>query len=263
MRRLSPAIISFLILAAIATYGDAFWAKKDWKEWSKGECDKLLQDSPWARKWTKTQVILSSAVPSVSGAGREGAAGENTPEIDYRVQVLSALPVREAEIRQEQIESKYDQMSDVEKKAFDAHADKVLSPPYDDFILIHVEYSSNLQRFERQLARYWQSLPPDTIPLGVYIINERGDHIGPVRWISPRSGTYEFEMYFPRTMKGEPVIKPGDKKFSVQFRHPRIGSQAVGNPSNDRNTTVPRFGGELVLVEFKLDAMMWKGKLTY
>jgi len=257
------AIILMAGIATITARSETFWVKKDWKEWSKGDCNKMLQDSPWTKKWSKSVVILSASSAGRSGANREGAGGDNSVRVDYYVQIGSALPIREANVRKMQIEQKYDQMDDDHKKALDGEAGRILSPTYDDFMLIHVVYESNVQLFERQLAAHFQGIPDGSIPLGVYMINERGEHIGPSRWVSPHSGALEFEMYIPRNVKGEPVIRPTDKKFSIQFRAPAVGSQAVGNPGNVRNTDVPKMGNELVLVEFKLNSMMWNGKLTY
>jgi len=262
MRR-SFAIILLIVIAAITARSESFWVKKDWREWSKGDCNKMLQDSPWAKKWSKSVVILGAASAGRSGAAREGAGGENHPEVDYAIMIQSAPPIREAEARRMQIEQKYDRMDEQHKKDLEARAEQLLAPTFDDFILVHVEYSSNVQTFERQLARHFQGIPEGSIPLGIYMITQSGDHIGPSKWVSPRTGEDEFEMYIPRTVKGEPVIKPTDKKFSIQFRAPAVGSQAVGNPGNVRNTNVATMGNELVLVEFKLDAMVWNGKVTY
>lgn len=257
------AIILMAGLAALTVRSDGFWVKKDWKDWSKGDCNKVLQDSPWTKKWSKSVLILSAASAGRSGANREGAGGDSSVRVNYYVQIASAPPVREAEVRKMQIEQKYDHMDEEHKKALDDQAEKILSPTYDDFILVHVLYESNVQLFERQLAKHFQGIPDGSIPLGVYVITESGEHIGPYRWVSPHSGALEFEMYFARTVNGERVIRPTDKKFSIQFRAPAVGSQAVGNPGNVRNTDVPRMGNELVLVEFKLDSMMWNGKITY
>lgn len=259
MRRYSIMIL-LVGLATLTVRPEGFWVKKDWKEWTKNDCSKMLQDSPWAKKWSRNVVILSAASPGRSGANTSGAASENHPEVDYYIQIRSALPIRQADVRRMQIDQKYDQMDEEHKKAMDAQAEQILSPTYDDLILVHVEYSSNVPVFERQMAAHFQGVPEGSVPLNIYMINESGDHIGIIRWVSPHSGAYEFEMYFPRMIKGEPVIKPTDKKFSIEFRAPSVTSRSS---ATTRDAVVPIMGTELLLVDFKLDAMMWNGKVTY
>src|SRR5271163_2356878 len=89
----SLLVLGFVALAVRA--GDG-WIDKDWHQWSKDEVNVVLHDSPWSRRWAKGQVNTSAAVPGVSGAGQEGAAGENAPRIDYYFQIRSAEPVRDA-----------------------------------------------------------------------------------------------------------------------------------------------------------------------
>src|SRR5918998_2748804 len=94
-----------ILLAALAAPA-AFAQKDDWQskpyqQWTKGEVQKVLGDSPWAR--TVTQ---SGPVVSVGG----NAAG--TSDKVYVLQLRSALPLRHALLRLRQINEKYEAMSD-------------------------------------------------------------------------------------------------------------------------------------------------------
>jgi len=255
-------ILAVLLLAAFTARAEDFWIKKDWKQWSKEECARILQDSPWTRKWAKSQVG-SSQMPSVSGAGREGAAGENAPEMHYSVQLQSSLPIREAIVRLSQINNKYDKMTDSQKKDFDTKAEALLSRSYDDVIWIHISYGSNLQSFERDMATYWKSIPPDGPPIDLYLINERGERVPPTRINSPQNGSYTFDLIFPRMKNHEPLVRDGDKELSLQFTHPAIGNQTQRNTTNPTDPSIDVFGEERVLIEFKLDKMMINGKASY
>jgi hypothetical protein len=299
MRRYAAVVLAMLTVSAAGICAGDVWVDKDWKVWSKDEVKVVLQDSPWSRHWAKGQVNTSAALPGVSGAGREGAAGENAPRIDYYLQIRSAMPVREAVIRDAQIDRSYDSMSEAEKKGFDAQSASFLNRAYSDVINVHVLYSSNIQTFERQLADHWQNIRPESVPEDFYLINERGDRFSPTHFNSPKGGAYEFDMAFPRMVNGEPIIHPDDKIFQIQFVNPAVGRQSAsgtagngapsapageasarragGNPNPVRelpstgagstrpaNTTaVPNFKAERVLVEFNVQNMMWNGKLTY
>ncbi len=261
-RNFFAGALAVLLLSAFTARAEDFWIKKDWKQWSKDECAKILQDSPWSRKWAKSQ-MGSSQMPGVSGANAEGAAGEKTPEMHYSVELQSSLPVREAVIRLAQINNKYDKMTDAQKKDFDAKAEGLLNRNYDDVIWLHVTYGSNLQSFERDMATYWKNIPPDAPPIDLYLITERGDRVLPVKFSSPANGSYSFDVIFPRMRNNEPVVRAGDKEFSLQFTHPAIGNQTQRNTTNPSDPSMDVFGEERVLIQFKLDKMMISGKPSF
>jgi hypothetical protein len=255
-------ILGVVVIAALAVQADDFWVKKDWKQWSKDDCAKILQDSPWTRRWAKSQVA-SHQMPGVSGANQEGASAENAPEMHYVVQLRSSLPIREAVVRLQQIQLKYDKMSAAEKKDFDTKAEALLSRDYGDVILVHVDYGSNLQSFEREMSTYWKSIPPEAPPNDLYLINERGERVTPVRFISPQNGSYTFELVFPRLKDKEPVVREGDKTLSIQFMHPAVGLQTQTNTTNPSGPSMDIFGEERVLIQFKLDKMAIAGKPSF
>jgi hypothetical protein len=296
-RRNAFAVLGILLVAALTAQAEDFWVKKDWTKWSKDECNKMLQDSPWSKHWGKGEVLLSAALPSqqqtnpandprgasgtlgssstgTTGAGQEGAAGDTQLELHYFVELQSALPVREALIRRAQFNNNYDKLDAERKKAFDAQVQGLLDATYEDVIDVRVSYGSAQQYLERQLANYWKSIPSDGLPVDVYLINEKGDHIPPAKFVSPQSAEYSFDLYFPRMQNNEPVIRATDKTFSIQFPHPAIGSQKTGsavptdpnNPNNvgqTSNPSSPSLGKERVLVTYQLNKMMVGGKPVF
>ena len=259
IRRYFAAFAAIIVLAALTVRAEDFWVKKEWKQWSKDECNKMLTDSPWSKTWSKGQVNLSAAMPGVSGAGREGGAGDNSTEIHYTIQFRSSLPVREAFVRLAEIQNKYDTLDEARKKALDAQTQPILNKTYDDVILVHIEYGSSNQVFERQMATYWKSIRPDAVPEDFYLINERGDRIAPVRFMSPSAGTYAFELSFPRLKNNEPIVREGDKNLELQFINPALGVQSSASSS----TAVASFGRERVLAQYRIDKMALDGKLSY
>jgi hypothetical protein len=295
-RRCAFAVMGVFALAVLTVQADDFWVKKDWTKWSKDDCNKILQDSPWSKKWGKGEVMLSAALPSqtqgnpandprggsgtvgapmgTTGTGQEGAAGDNNLEIHYYIELKSALPVRQAMVRRAQFNNNYDKMDAEHKKAFDAQTQALLEATYSDVIDVRVSYGSAQQFLERQLAVYWKSIPADSLPVDVYLINEKGDHISPVKFSSPATAEYAFDLYFPRMQNNEPIIRDTDKSFSVQFPHPAVGSQKTGqnipsDPTNPNaagtagNPSSPSLGKERVLVTYQLNKMMIGGKPAY
>jgi hypothetical protein len=256
-RRNAFAILGILLVAVLTVQAEDFWVKKDWTKWSKDECNKILQDSPWSKPWAKGSVNVTASLPGNSGANAEGAGGEKSPEIHYSVQLRSSIPVRQAVVRLQQIQG-YSKLTDEQKKEFDAKADAFFKQTYDDVILVHVEYGSNVQTFERDMATYFKNIREDSVPVDFYLITEKGDRISPVRFVSPKNGSYAFELYFPRMKNNEPVIRQGDKNMSIQFVSPAVGATA-----SSLDSSIGTFGREQVLIQFKLDKMMINGKPSF
>jgi hypothetical protein len=244
-RKLSLAICLCLVLGIVASRADDFWTAKKWQDWTKEDCRKMLHDSPWSKKWSQSISNNGPKLPSVSGAARVGAAGDSVNEIDYYIQLRSALPVREAIVREFQFDKKYEELTSDKKKTFES---QILNRDYSESIVFHFIFETSTETFARQLAEYWQNIPPDGAPSDVYLINERGDHIRPVRVAAPRAAGYEFEMVFPRMVKNEPVVREGDKVLQLQFPEPAISGI---------------FPADIAMIEFRVDKMVWDGKITY
>lgn len=237
----SKLAVAVLLLAGPA-YSQDFWEKKPYLEWNKDQCNKLLRDSPWSKTFAIANVKADSFGQPTGGEGR----GETEQKISYYVQLRGALPVRQAVVRSALILNKYEKMSDEQKKVIDQNSERYLnsSAPY---LIVHVEYETNVQYFDRALAEYWQSWPEGTMPANVYLTTSSGKRIAPVNWKYERGGGRAFEFYFPREVDGAPVISAEDKTFSIEFPNPSI------RELSDRRA----------FVQYKLDKMKYQGQLMY
>src|SRR5262245_26036839 len=105
-------ILSVLCLA-VTVFSQSF-LKKDFSHWSEYECRKLVTDSAWTHKFTISEVLMETTAT----AGSERAREQN-PQIEYLVQLRSALPVRRAMVRLAQIQAGYDRLDADARKQFD------------------------------------------------------------------------------------------------------------------------------------------------
>ncbi len=249
-----------LSLCAASASAQGFWEKKQWQTWSKDECKKVLEDSPWAQTWTRADVAQDTFGQPTSGTGRE-----SEQQVYYIIQFRSALPVRQAFIRSMQIERKYDKLNADQKAQFDASVDSYLSRKYDDVIVVHVIYGSNISMYAKEMKRIWQSFPADAPPHNITLITSAGVRVQPLKIMTAPGGAMEFELVFPRLVNGEPVLAANVKSVGVEFPHPdlgqmvALGSTQPSSSANSQKVTAPA----RVYGEFKTEKMMVKGELLY
>lgn len=249
MKRLSGLFVAgVILLAAGSVAGQGFWDKKAWKSWSADDCKKISSDSPWAKRWAQSETKMAeTAGKSLTTPGTLGVGDESKLEIWYIIQVRSSQPIRDAFVRQVQLQYKYDKMDEKGRASLDQQTENILKARYDDVVIIHVYYGSNVPQYERELATFWQSYPPGTVPQEALLTLASGKKISPLRFLSPKSGANEFELIFPRVVDGQPVISADDKAVGIEFHNP----------------TIQRVPGGRLYVEFKPEKMTYNGALSF
>jgi hypothetical protein len=239
-RRMLAAILIAAVLPSTLV-AEGFWVKKAYQEWSARECEKILNDSPWAKSRTMTAVFVQpQGQPSVV-PGRD-----SIPQITYVARLWSALPVRQAAVRRMQLDPEFSRMPDQVRKSAETRQTSVLGEKFPEHIVIRVEYSTTVTGYQRELAHYWQTRPAELWKQDVFL-NTSSGRIAPVDIRVASGGGGSFELLFPREINGEPVVKPTDKSFNLDFQAPAIGA----------------FPSERVLLEFKLKDMMMGGEPAF
>lgn len=256
--------LRFLVAVAltIASFAQGPWVKKDWKQWSKDDCKKVLEDSPWAQRWSQsTSKMANFATPR---GGTQGVGSESEVGVYYVVQFRSARPIREAVVRQLLIANQYDLMDPEKKDVLRKQTEGFLNRTYDDVIVVHVTYGSNVQEYDRDLAAFWQThYSEGTVPQEAFLDAPRGQKVAPIRLISPKGGAQEFELIFPRVVEGKPLLEPGDKAIAVEFLSPSLGGGTSSIPAGNVTSSVRGVDSARVFAEFKVDKMMLNGQLIY
>jgi len=188
--------------------------------------------------------------PRVSGAAREA-----NPSITYTIQLRSALPIRQALVRLQQIERKYAKMSAEERQKFDQTASGFLTASFPDSVVVHVEYGANAPLFERSLAQYWQTSNREELKRSMYVFVPGKEKIPALKLIMGRGDSRGFEMVFPRTVNGKPLLDSAAKTLAIEFDAPQMEDAPVpgGLASGIRIRRI--------LVEFKVAKMLVSGKL--
>jgi hypothetical protein len=250
--------LRFSIIAGLAalSFAQGPWVKKDWKQWSKEDCKKVLEDSPWAYRWSESNAKMANFATRTNGTSGVGSEAELA--VFYTVQFRSARPIREAVVRQTLIANQYDLLEPEQKEAMRKQTEGFLNRNYDDVVVVHVIYGSNVPEYNRDLATFWQThYSEGTVPQEAFLNVPRGQKVAPLRLISPKGGAQEFELIFPRLVEGKPLLEPGDKTISVEFPAPSVGRvDSLGRIINSSTST-------RVFAEFKVDKMMLNGTIAY
>jgi len=252
-RRYISAILAIAALAVLTVHATEFWADKEWKQWSKAESAGMLVESPWSHVWRdRTPAVLEA-----STSNGTSPTPVNVPDlVVYDVQLRSALPIREAIVRELQFDQKYDKMKEEDRKAFDAQAGQILNRNYDDSILIHVDYSKS--QAVAGLAGTFHAVGQDGIKdMDIFLMTDDEVHVKAIRFDPKGDGS--FDVIFPRTKEFASEITDGRKHLSFQFVSPQIITDlrplgiGVGHV---------RIAKERVRVEFDLTKMVVDGTLV-
>jgi hypothetical protein len=191
MRRIVIAVLLlFFLCDAISGTKKEFWEEKDYKQWSAQECSKILNNSPWTKNFTE----------------EFGEGGWN-----YLVQFQSALPVRQALVRQDQILAKYDSLSPEQRMAFDQNAETLLSSSvYSDKIFISLIISADprIDAIRSRRSPYTKS---------VFLYGSSGKRAQLIDFISQEAPkTRGIQFVFPRQVEGRPLIDSKDKELILE-----------------------------------------------
>ena len=232
-----------LLGSSVVWAGDP-WKEKPYTEWTEKECRKLLQNSPWAKRYSLGGVIIEVIHPTqVEGVER---VRESNPRMEYDVRLLSALPIRQALVRLQQINADYDKMSPGQRQAFDQKAETLLNRQYHDIVVVLVDYRSNTNMYDMEMARYWQQKTTETLKNFVFLGG--GGKLAPLLGYAAGQGSARtFQLVFPREHEGRPLLRPDSKSLRLEFLHPNIRGQ----------------GEVRAVVAFKVKKMLVEGEVVY
>ena len=193
-----------LVLLVFSIPSSAFsqndWEKIPYQNWTKDQVVKILSDSAWVRTINVQQASINTTqIGLIPGIIRPA-----------RITLRSALPIRQALLRQRQLDSKYDKMNDADKKAFDIKNIALLEcPACKDYYVISVRYadlSMENKDYVMERKKY------------VFLSNDTADRRELVEFLVLSDRDNEIIFYFPRrNEKGEDLLTVKSKKLIFNF----------------------------------------------
>jgi len=266
------AIVSLLIavLSAGATAQKQF---KPWTVWDKNDVEKILNDSAWGQTQIETDTSEMFFTPTTQvGAGdsanrREQGATNQATSVKFRIRWLSAKPIREALVRQEQLNT--GKMS--EQLQFFA-----AGPSYTR-IVIAVTFETADQRFGGKLLQAFGSANMGVLQNSTYLELKNGKRIFLQQYVPPKDNLLGAALFvFPRNAEGKPLLTADTVgvRFHSEYENktaldsslnpPGQTSRPTNSTSNSRvaNQADNAFKFKLDM-RFKIPDMIYHGALEY
>ncbi len=200
MKLKSVFLILLYVLAVNFVFSQKDWEKKPYQSWTKDNVKEILSDSPWVKTVNYQEVLNTS--PQLGTV--------ISPTTSARMVLRSALPIRQALLRQRQLDAKYDKMSEDDKKKFDTKNAALLNcPACKDYYVVSVFY--------RYLAMDNKNYVMDKKKY-VYLSNDKGDKRELVEFSILSDRDSEVVFYFPRRNEnGEDLLNVNSQKLIFNF----------------------------------------------
>ncbi len=247
MTKRLPVVL--MLLLAVVAVGTAIGQKqtKSWKEWSKKDAEKVLNDSAWAHPQVDTDLsemffqpttdarTSGGRAPNANSRLEQGATNQAT-SLTYGIRFFSARPIRQAFIRMIQLQQK-----NLEPDVI-ARMNSFAELPSENSIIIAVTVEGTDKRSLGKAMQIVESAATGTLKNTTYLERNDGKRVF-------------LEQYAP----------PGKDGFGARFIFPRIVDERpfLTNEFNDVRF-VSEFGPSIKLnMRFKVSDMMLDGKLEY
>jgi len=210
------------ICVSASASGQKVWERKPYTEWSMSEVVQILSDSPWAQ--TQLQdVHLTYQLPANSYSAT--------------IRLRSALPIRQALLRQKQILLNYDKFNAADKSRFDGETRQFLE--CTDCVKYYiVTLGSPLFSYENRgqsdpafvfdIVGTLTNLSIDDLKSNVYLVNDRGQRRDIVHFIPPKGNGTEAMFVFPRLDgQGKALITRDNKNFYFKIEERIFDKRSV------------------------------------
>ena len=210
---------------------------KPWKEWSKTDAQKVLNDSPWAHLQVDQDFVEPSPLTRPPDPSIDTRLKQNEG-MTYGIRFFSARPVRQAFVRMIQLQKK-DLTPEVVTR-LNSFAEAVS----EDAIIIAVTVENpdaNMLGKAMQIIRNATTASLHTV---TYLERSDGKRVFLEQYVPPGSDGFGSRFIFPRLVDGKPFLGP-------EFATVRFVADFGSSSSIKLNMT------------YKVKDMMLDGKLEY
>jgi hypothetical protein len=222
---------------------------KPWTEWTEKEALKMLNDSAWGQTQTDTDTsemfyspnsqnrnpIGNRPLDTSGGSNNDRTTQGQTNQatnVDYRIRLLTAKPIRQALARRAQIQNP--ELAEQLKAFAEQHTDK--------YIVVAVDFESRDRRYSGPAMQIFNSANTGVLKNSTYLENNDGKRLFLQEYIAPINDGMGAKFVFPRTQNNEQFV-------NEQSGYLRFYSEVAKNIKLN--------------MRFKIADMMYDGKLEY
>ncbi len=242
------SVCTVALFAFLATgFAQGEWARKPFTQWTKGEAEAVLNNSPWAVhqelrvKFDKESQTAAGAYSGVSSAAAAQSRTEVTSQIPidfvFTLRLRSALPIREALVRLRQLQD-VSKLNQKDLEAYSAQTKGLLDCPAcaNNYVVTLSSKSTNSPGADAVYTLFKGAQLAD-IQRYVYIANETGQRRQLVHFVPPRAPGEEAVFFFPRLdERGIPLLTADNRQLLINFANNEVNS--IGNFKVDLATLV-------------------------
>ena len=208
---------------------------KPWKEWSKKDAEKVLNDSPWSQRqidmdFRETSTLTRPRDPSIDATLKQNEG------MTSNIRFFSARPVRQAFVRIIQLQKK--DLTPEMVTRLNTFAEK----PSENLIVIAVAVENPDANMLGKAMQIYRNATTTKLKNTTYLERSDGKRVFIEEYTAPGSDGFGARFIFPRTLDGKPFLSP-------EF-------------------TIVRFVSELdssikLRMDYKVKEMMLDGQLEY
>jgi hypothetical protein len=226
-------VVFCLACCQLALGQTTYSADNSYKNWSKKDVERVLNQSPWVsvqevriRREGQAQRVAGGP-PSLTRdeTNSVASAGTDIPiDFIFTLRLRSAQPIRDAIVRQKQLDAKYDSMDEKRKAAFDASVKGLLECPAcaGNYVLTLSSKSKNSPGADAVFSTFKGARIED-IKRYIYLANERGERRELVHFVPPKAPGEEAVFFFPRLDdKGNQLFGPDSKEVIVNLTNNEV-----------------------------------------
>lgn len=253
----------FVAALVLGVFTISAFAQKDkpYTKWGKEEAIRLLNDSAWAKPYQSTIGSANAAAGQIRREqGQTSSSGGSDPRSVARdfgpppvtLRLHSALPMRQAIVRLQQIDAGYDKMTDEGKAAFDAAKVKYLECAIcTDYYVVTLTKAPDSSRSSADEGVF-QGMTMAELKGNIKLMNEKGESRDLAEFNAPKGSRDMTVFYFKRMDdSGKPLFDAESKEVKFVFEPTFLDSR------NRFAYLLPR------TFEFKASKMVSDGKLVF
>lgn len=241
-RRLPAALCLCALLCAARAASAQSVAQSPWEkpydQWTQGEAEKILTDSPWAQTVSKGVALGYDNPVFEMGA-------QPTPE-GVTIRLRSSPVIRLAMLRLRQIRANFDKMDEKGKAAFmEKNALMLQCPPCRDYYVVTMDSPPGAHR---GVPVALSSMSFESLRQSVRLTDERGEKRELVHFEAPKAQGEEATFYFARLdEKGAPLLTTASKRVVLNFDPKVFGTAVV----------------QITKIEFDVPKLILKGAVMF